>query len=320
MSSIRKSKQVIKSSEITPESVYLNRRSVLQTIGTLSTGLAINLFANDSISANENQLNFSPNTGYSTTEPINSYEDITTYNNFYEFGMQKSDPYNYGSQFEPKPWSVKVSGEANKTGVFDIDDLIDINALEERIYRLRCVEAWSMVIPWVGIPLASIIKKLQPKLNAKYVAFETVYRPKQMPGQRRPTLDWPYIEGLTMQEAMHPLTIIAVGLYGKELLNQNGAPMRLVVPWKYGFKSIKSINKIHFQSKKPLTSWNISAPNEYGFLANVNPEVDHPRWSQARERRIGAGFFGTKQPTLMFNGYAEDVANLYSGISLRRNF
>ena len=234
--------------------------------------------------------------------------------------MQKSDPYTYGSQFEPKPWSVKITGEANNTGVFDIDDLIDVNALEERIYRLRCVEAWSMVIPWVGIPLASIIKKLQPTLNAKYVAFETVYRPKQMPGQRRRILDWPYIEGLTIEEAMHPLTIIAVGLYGKELLNQNGAPMRLVVPWKYGFKSIKSINKIHFQSKQPLTSWNISAPNEYGFLANVNPGVDHPRWSQARERRIGAGFFGTKQPTLMFNGYAEDVANLYNGINLRRNF
>ena len=320
MSLIRKSNHVIQSSEITPESVYLNRRSVLQTIGTLSTGLAMNVLVNDSIRANESQLNFSPNAGYSTTESINSYEDITTYNNFYEFGLQKSDPYDYSGQFEPKPWSVKVTGQVNKTGIFDLDDLIDINALEERIYRLRCVEAWSMVIPWVGIPLANIIKKLQPNLNAKYVAFETVYRPKQMPGQRRPILDWPYIEGLTIQEAMHPLTIIAVGLYGKELLNQNGAPMRLVVPWKYGFKSIKSINKIHFQSKKPLTSWNIAAPKEYGFLANVNPEVDHPRWSQARERRIGSGFFGTKQPTLMFNGYAEDVASLYSGLNLRRNF
>jgi sulfoxide reductase catalytic subunit YedY len=251
---------------------------------------------------------------------MNSYEDITTYNNFYEFGMQKTDPVNNSGQFEPKPWTVKVSGKAKKTGVFDLDDLIDFNALEERIYRLRCVEAWSMVIPWIGIPLANIIKKLEPRLDAKYVAFETVYRPKQMPGQRWPVLDWPYIEGLTIEEAMHPLTIIAVGLYGKELLNQNGAPMRLVVPWKYGFKSIKSINKIHFQSNQPPTSWNISAPNEYGFLANVNPSVDHPRWSQARERRIGSGFFGTKQPTLMFNGYAEEVENLYAGLNLRRNF
>ncbi len=316
----RNSKDRIKTSEITPESIYLNRRSILQAFGTLTTGLATNLVSMSSVSANERTLQFINNAKYSTDETINSFEDITTYNNFYEFGVQKSDPFNNSSAFEPKPWTVKVSGKATKTGIFDLDDLIDFNALEERIYRLRCVEAWSMVIPWIGIPLASIIKKLEPTLDAKYVAFETVYRPEQMPGQRRRILDWPYIEGLTMPEAMHPLTIIAVGLYGKELLNQNGAPMRLVVPWKYGFKSIKSINKIHFSSNQPRTSWNISAPNEYGFLANVNPNVDHPRWSQAQERRIGSGFFGAKQPTLMFNGYTEEVANLYTGINLQRNF
>ena len=316
----RKLNNKIKSSEITPESVYHNRRSILKTLGILSTGLTTSFLSANRLIADESNLQFLNNSKYSTNETLNSYEDITTYNNFYEFGMQKTDPFNNSGQFEPKPWTVKVSGKAKKTGVFDLDDLIDFNALEERIYRLRCVEAWSMVIPWVGIPLAKIIEKLEPRLDAKYVAFETVYRPKEMPGQRRPILDWPYIEGLSIEEAMHPLTIIAVGLYGKELLNQNGAPMRLVVPWKYGFKSIKSINKIHFQSNQPPTSWNISAPNEYGFLANVNPSVDHPRWSQARERRIGSGFFGTKQPTLMFNGYAEEVANLYTGINLRRNF
>ena len=320
MQAKRKLNNKIKSSEITPESVYHNRRSILKTLGILSTGLTTSFLSANRLIADESNLQFLNNSKYSTNETLNSYEDITTYNNFYEFGMQKTDPFNNSGQFEPKPWRVKVSGKAKKTGVFDLDDLIDFNALEERIYRLRCVEAWSLVIPWVGIPLAKIIEKLEPRLDAKYVAFETVYRPKEMPGQRRPILDWPYIEGLSIEEAMHPLTIIAVGLYGKELLNQNGAPMRLVVPWKYGFKSIKSINKIHFQSNQPPTSWNISAPNEYGFLANVNPNVDHPRWSQARERRIGSGFFGTKQPTLMFNGYAEEVEDLYNGINLRRNF
>ena len=222
--------------------------------------------------------------------------------------------------FEPKPWSVDVSGEANITGTFDLEDLIDFNKLEERIYRLRCVEAWSMVIPWVGIPLSSILKKFEPMSSAKYVAFDTVYRPDQMPGQKRRILRWPYTEGLTIDEAMHPLTFMAVGIYGKELLNQNGAPMRLVIPWKYGFKSIKSINKIKFQERQPKTSWNISAPQEYGFYANVNPLVDHPRWSQARERRIGTGFFGAKQPTLPFNGYAEEVADLYTGLDLRKYY
>ena len=222
--------------------------------------------------------------------------------------------------FEPKPWSVEVSGQANLTGTFDLEDLIDFNKLEERIYRLRCVEAWSMVVPWVGIPLSSIIKRFEPLSSAKYVSFETVFRPEEMPGQKRRILRWPYKEGLTIEEAMHPLTLMAVGIYGKELPNQNGAPMRLVVPWKYGFKSIKSINKIHFQERQPKTSWNISAPQEYGFYANVNPLVDHPRWSQARERRIGTGFFGAKQPTLPFNGYAEEVADLYTGLDLRKYY
>ena len=234
--------------------------------------------------------------------------------------MQKSDPYINSGMFEPKPWSVEVSGEANITGTFDIEDLIDFNKLEERIYRLRCVEALSMVIPWVGIPLSAILKKFEPLSSAKYVSFDTVYRPDQMPGQKRRILRWPYTEGLTIQEAMHPLTLMAVGIYGKELLNQNGAPMRLVIPWKYGFKSIKSINKIRFQERQPKTSWNISAPQEYGFYANVNPSVDHPRWSQARERRIGTGFFGAKQPTTLFNGYADEVADLYRGLNLRKYY
>ena len=309
----------IPSSEITSESNYLNRRKLIQSVGLFSLGLGLS----ESSSGQEqivNSLQSIKNQKYSTTEAPNSYSDITTYNNFYEFGMQKSDPYLNSGMFEPKPWSVEVSGEANITGTFDLEELIDFNKLEERIYRLRCVEAWSMVIPWVGIPLSSILKKFEPLSSAKYVAFETVYRPDQMPGQRRRILRWPYAEGLTIQEAMHPLTLMAVGIYGKELLNQNGAPMRLVIPWKYGFKSIKSVNKIRFQERQPKTSWNISAPQEYGFYANVNPLVDHPRWSQARERRIGTGFFGAKQPTLPFNGYAEEVADLYTGLNLRKYY
>ena len=309
----------IPSSEITSESNYLNRRKLIQSVGLFSLGLGLS----ESSSGQEqmvNSLQSIKNQKYSTTEAPNSYSDITTYNNFYEFGMQKSDPYLNSGMFEPKPWSVEVSGEANITGTFNLEELIDFNKLEERIYRLRCVEAWSMVIPWVGIPLSSILKKFEPLSSAKYVAFETVYRPDQMPGQRRRILRWPYAEGLTIQEAMHPLTLMAVGIYGKELLNQNGAPMRLVIPWKYGFKSIKSVNKIRFQEKQPKTSWNISAPQEYGFYANVNPLVDHPRWSQARERRIGTGFFGAKQPTLPFNGYAEEVADLYTGLNLRKYY
>ena len=316
---INKNKNSLPSSEITSESAYINRRKLIQSVGLFSLGLGL---SESSLGQSQEiqLLKTIRNEKFSTTEAPNSYSDITSYNNFYEFGMQKSDPYMNSGIFEPKPWSVQVSGEVNLTGTFDLEDLIDFNKLEERIYRLRCVEAWSMVVPWVGIPLSSIIKKFEPLSSAKYVSFETVYRPEEMPGQKRRILRWPYKEGLTIQEAMHPLTLMAVGIYGKELLNQNGAPMRLVVPWKYGFKSIKSINKIHFQERQPKTSWNISAPQEYGFYANVNPLVDHPRWSQARERRIGTGFFGAKQPTLPFNGYAEEVADLYSGLDLRKYY
>ena len=316
---IKETKIKIPSSEITSESNYLNRRKLIQSVGLFSLGLGLS----ESSSGQDqmvDSLQSIKNEKYSTTEAPNSYSDITTYNNFYEFGMQKSDPYLNSGMFEPKPWSVEVSGEANITGTFDLEDVIDFNQLEERIYRLRCVEAWSMVVPWVGVPLSSILKKFEALSSAKYVAFETVYRPDQMPGQRRRILRWPYVEGLTIEEAMHPLTLMAVGIYGKELLNQNGAPMRLVIPWKYGFKSIKSINKIRFQERQPKTSWNISAPQEYGFYANVNPLVDHPRWSQARERRIGTGLFGAKQPTLPFNGYAEEVADLYTGLNLRKYY
>ena len=309
----------IPSSEITPETNYLNRRKLIQSVGLMGIGMSLTE-SSQAQSGDAESLLSRKNEQYSTNEAPNSYSDITTYNNFYEFGMQKSDPYLNSGAFEPKPWSVKVSGNAKITGVFDIEDLIDFNALEERIYRLRCVEAWSMVVPWVGIPLSSILKKFEPLSSAKFVSFETVYRPDQMPGQKRRILRWPYQEGLTIQEAMHPLSLMAVGIYGKELLNQNGAPMRLVLPWKYGFKSIKSINKIHFQESQPKTSWNISAPQEYGFYANVNPSVDHPRWSQARERRIGTGFFGTKQPTMPFNGYAKEVADLYQGLNLRKYY
>ena len=316
---INKNKINIPSSEITSESAYINRRKLIQSVGLFSLGLGLT----ESTLGQSQEIQLLKamrNEKFSTTEAPNSYSDITTYNNFYEFGMQKSDPYMNSGMFEPKPWSVEVSGQANLTGTFDLEDLIDFNKLEERIYRLRCVEAWSMVVPWVGIPLSSIIKRFEPLSSAKYVSFETVFRPEEMPGQKRRILRWPYKEGLTMEEAMHPLTLMAVGIYGKELPNQNGAPMRLVVPWKYGFKSIKSINKIHFQERQPKTSWNISAPQEYGFYANVNPLVDHPRWSQARERRIGTGFFGAKQPTLPFNGYAEEVADLYTGLDLRKYY
>ena len=259
---------------------------------------------------------------FSTDERPNSYEDITTYNNFYEFGTGKGDPAVNARDFKPRPWTITVDGHAEKTGTFDFDDFVKPFDLEERIYRMRCVEAWSMVIPWVGISLADVIKHLQPTSKAKYVAFETLHDPKRMPGQKGlfSSLDWPYREGLTIEEATNPLTILAVGVYGEVIPNQNGAPVRLVVPWKYGFKGIKSIVRISFTEEQPLCTWNMAQPREYGFYANVNPNVSHPRWSQARERRIGAGLFADKQPTLMFNGYGEQVAHLYKGLDLRRNF
>ncbi len=259
----------------------------------------------------------------STTEAPNTFEEITSYNNFYEFGSGKADPAMNAAKFHPKPWTVAISGEAEKTGSMDLDSFLKPHTFEDRIYRHRCVEAWSMVVPWVGIPLGDVLKRFKPTSKAKYVAFETVMRPWEMPGQKYPLLDWPYAEGLTIAEAMHPLTLLVVGVYGVELPNQNGAPLRLIVPWKYGFKGIKSIVGIHFTETQPQTTWNQSAPSEYGFYANVNPAVDHPRWSQASERRVASGLgslFKGRQPTLPFNGYAEQVASLYQGLDLRRNF
>ncbi len=311
----------IRPSEITSRENYLNRRDFIRA-GAIAGGalLAPGALAAVVPEARRAKLAGVIASPYSTDETPNSYDDITTYNNFYEFGTGKGDPVVYARNFKPRPWTITVEGEADKTGTFDFDDFMKPFDLEERIYRLRCVEAWSMVIPWVGISLADVVKHLQPTSRAKYIAFETLNDPERMPGVRRRVLDWPYREGLTIEEATNPLPILAVGLYGEVLPNQNGAPIRLVVPWKYGFKSIKSIVKIRFTERQPKTSWNMSQPREYGFYANVNPEVDHPRWSQARERRIGASVFASKQPTLMFNGYGDEVAHLYKGLDLRRNF
>jgi sulfoxide reductase catalytic subunit YedY len=301
-------------SEITPHEVYLDRRRVLAALAAGALGLA------SAPARGGANLKYTPNRRYSSSEPRNTFEEITTYNNFYEFGTGKADPSERSGSFRPSPWSVAVSGEAEVTGTFTLEDILKPHPLEERIYRLRCVEAWSMVIPWVGFPLGDLIRRFRPTSRAKYVAFTTVYRPAEMPGQRFPVLEWPYVEGLRMDEAMHPLTILAVGLYGQAMPNQNGAPIRLVVPWKYGFKSIKSIVGIRFTERQPPTSWNRSAPREYGFYSNVNPTVDHPRWSQGSERRLGGGLFSPRQPTLMFNGYADQVAGLYSGMDLQKNF
>jgi sulfoxide reductase catalytic subunit YedY len=317
----------IRPSEITSEDVYLDRRALLQAaLAAGLTGLAAP-WARQAVAGDANpstnaatQLKYTRNEKYSLTERPNSYEDITTYNNYYEFGIDKSAPSQNSGRFRPAPWSVSVAGEAETTGTFTLEDLLKPHALEERIYRLRCVEAWSMVIPWIGIPLGDVLKRFKPTSKAKYVAFTTVMRPAEMPGQRYPVLEWPYVEGLRIDEAMHPLAILAVGLYGKVLPNQNGAPLRLITPWKYGFKGIKSIVEIRFSERQPPTSWNISAPHEYGFYANVNPTVDHPRWSQARERRIGGGLFDARVPTLMFNGYEKEVAALYRNMDLRKYY
>jgi sulfoxide reductase catalytic subunit YedY len=308
----------IRASDITPESVYLKRRELIQRAVALGwigwTGTSSLALAADGGAP----LDAQRNRRYSLDEAPNSYEDVTTYNNFYEFGTGKGDPAANSGRFKPMPWTVTISGAAERTGQFALEDILKGHALEERVYRLRCVEAWSRVIPWVGVPLASVLQRFKPTSGAKYVAFKTVLRPEEMPGQRSRVLNWPYAEGLRIDEAMHPLTLLAVGLYGRTLPNQNGAPLRLVVPWKYGFKSIKSIVEIRFTEKQPQTAWNLSAPHEYGFYANVNPKVDHPRWSQARERRIGAGLFGARVPTEMFNGYQQEVASLYTGMNLKR--
>jgi sulfoxide reductase catalytic subunit YedY len=311
----------IRPSEITSESNYLNRRDFFRA-GAIAGGSLLASTALGTVVPNGHgkSLPDISKSRFSTDEAPNSFEDISTYNNFYEFGLDKDDPYKNAQDFEPRPWTIKIAGLAEKTGTYTFEDFMKPFDLEERIYRMRCVEAWSMVIPWVGISLARVVKHCKPTSDAKYVAFETLNDRDQMPGLRRRVLEWPYREALTIAEATNPLPILAVGLYGKTLPNQNGAPIRLVVPWKYGFKGIKSIVSIRFTSTRPENTWNMAAPREYGFYANVNPKVAHPRWSQARERRIGAGIFASKQDTLLFNGYGEEVAHLYKNLDLRRNF
>lgn len=293
-------------SDVTPKSDYLDRRTFL------AAGAA---FAATPVWALNGKAS-----AYSTDEKPNSLKDITNYNNFYEFGFGKEDPARYSGDFKPDPWSVEIAGMVDKPGSYGVEDLAPDNALEERIYRLRCVEAWSMVIPWLGVPLSSVLNKAGVQSSAKFVAFQTVLRPEEMPGQAQRLLEFPYVEGLRLDEAMNPLTILATGLYSEKLPNQNGAPIRLVVPWKYGFKSAKSIVKITLTDKQPVSTWQQLQPREYGFYANVNPEVDHPRWSQATERRIGAGLFGGRQDTLMFNGYGDQVASMYAGMDLAKNY
>jgi sulfoxide reductase catalytic subunit YedY len=310
----------IKPSEITPEASFLNRRQLLQ--GAVAAGLLPSIMSSVEAATIPASGTFEGVTKWSgsTTEKANSFADITTYNNYYEFGTGKDDPAANAHTLKTSPWSVQVTGAAAKTGTYTLEDILKPHALEERIYRLRCVEAWSMVVPWVGFPLGDLLKRFEPTSQAKYVQFFTLNDRSQMPGVRYPVLEWPYREGLTIAEAMHPLALAVVGVYGKVLPNQNGAPLRTIIPWKYGFKSAKSIVRIHFTDTQPQTSWNMAAPQEYGFYSNVNPEVDHPRWSQASERRLGTGLFAPRVPTQMFNGYADQVADLYRGLDLVKNY
>jgi sulfoxide reductase catalytic subunit YedY len=310
--------------DVTPQVLFLRRREFLRASAALSLAAAGCLRgeegeASPKPSAPEPLADVKPAPPgpLRAEEEATPFESASTYNNLYEFGTDKEDPAATAGSLRTKPWSVAIEGEVAKPGVVPLETLLASQPLEERIYRLRCVEAWSMVIPWVGIPLGALLARFEPSSRAKFVAFETRFDPEQMPGQRRAVLPWPYREGLRMDEAMHPLTILAVGMYGRALPNQNGAPLRLVVPWKYGFKSIKSIVKVRLQETQPETTWNREAPSEYGFYANVNPDVDHPRWSQARERRIGEL---TRRPTLFLNGYAAQVAGLYRGMDLRRSY
>ena len=318
-------------SEITDEKWYVRRREFLRLGGAAMAAAAAPLLvgcAGGPVSAEQGSGGLysaaqTPLSGYkpraiATDEKLNAFEEITGYNNFYEFGTGKSDPKRYAGRLKTSPWTVKIDGHCSKPAAYGVEDLIKPIALEERIYRLRCVEAWSMVIPWIGVPLADVIKRAEPTSKATFVEFTTLMRPTEMPGQQEPSLDWPYTEALRMDEAMHPLTLLAVGMYGKTLVNQQGAPIRLVVPWKYGFKSIKSIVRIRFVDRQPKTAWQKSAPEEYGFYSNVNPDVNHPRWSQATERRI-PGYFKNHK-TLMFNGYGDQVASLYEGMDLRKNY
>jgi methionine sulfoxide reductase catalytic subunit len=310
----------IPSSEITPKSLYFSRRSFIASAGAFAGAAIIAGKLDHIVSPAESavagtKLDFSKSS-YSTSEKQTPFNDITHYNNYYEFSTDKYEPADLAKNFNPRPWSIKVEGLVNKPKTFDIDSLLKIR-LEERIYRMRCVEGWSMVIPWIGFPLSALLSQVEPNSKAKFVEFTSLHDPKRFPGQQRNVLDWPYVEGLRMDEAMHPLTILVVGLYGDSLPNQDGAPIRLVVPWKYGFKGIKAIVNIKLVEKQPVSTWTKAAPNEYGFYSNVNPNVDHPRWSQAKERRIGEF---TKRPTLMFNGYGDQVASLYNGMDLKKNF
>jgi sulfoxide reductase catalytic subunit YedY len=291
---------------VTPEAAFLNRREL---IAGVAAGVGLGLTAGRAQAQAQAEA-LTPNT----------WDDITTYNNYYEFGTDKGDPARNARMLTVSPWSVTIDGLVDRPGSYGFDEIMSKMTVEERLYRFRCVEAWSMVIPWNGFELADLLNMAGVQSGAKYVAFETLLRPEEMPGVRFPVLDWPYVEGLRLDEAMHPLTIMATGIYGRDIPNQNGAPLRLVVPWKYGFKSIKSIVRITLTDTQPPTSWNKAAPREYGFYSNVNPEVDHPRWSQASERRIGAGLFARNEPTLMMNGYADEVASLYAGMDLSKFF
>jgi methionine sulfoxide reductase catalytic subunit len=302
----------IAASEITPKALFYGRRQFMQAAGAFSLAAMLpkSVWAVDKLADVKKSA-------YTVGEELTPYKDVTSYNNFYEFGTGKEDPAENAGKFKTRPWTVTVEGEVKKPKVFDIDELLKLAPLEERVYRLRCVEAWSMVVPWVGYSLAELIKRVEPTGNAKYVEFISLQDPEQMPGQKSSVLEWPYREGLRLDEAMHPLTLLTVGLYGEVLPNQNGAPIRMVIPWKYGFKSAKSIVKIRFVEKPPVTSWMQAGPGEYGFYSNVNPEVDHARWSQAKERRIGEFF---KRKTSVFNGYADEVGQLYAGMDLKRDF
>jgi sulfoxide reductase catalytic subunit YedY len=309
----------VQPSEITPEHVYLNRRQFLKTLGVVGAGTVLAACAPDGSTVQQTpppDLKAAGNTD-ELGDPLNAYEEITNYNNYYEFSTDKAEVATLAKDFKTSPWQVEVYGLVNKPQTFGLEDLLKLFPAEERIYRLRCVEAWSMVIPWTGFPLASLLKEVEPTGDAKYVAFQTALDDKHMPNLEAPFYPWPYSEGLRLDEAMHNLTLLVTGMYGKSLLPQNGAPLRLAVPWKYGFKSIKSIVRIKLVAEEPLTLWSAIASNEYGFYANVNPEVDHPRWSQGSERRIGET---SRRKTLMFNGYADQVASLYSGMDLKVNY
>jgi methionine sulfoxide reductase catalytic subunit len=312
----------IRESDVTPRELYVRRREFIQAAGTALAAVAatgaVGSLTSETVAAqnpNAQKLTVARKSDFSTTEKLNSYKDITTYNNFYEFGLDKADPARNAHSLRPRPWSIVVEGQCGKPGTYNMEDIMKWFPLEERIYRMRCVEAWSMVIPWVGFPLADFVKRFEPTTKAKYVEFKTLVDMRQMPGQTEPALQWPYTEGLRLDEALHPLSMMAVGLYGEVLPNQNGAPIRLVVPWKYGFKGIKSIVRMRFVENQPLNTWQQTRASEYGFFANVNPAVDHPRWSQASERRLGEFF---RRKTLPFNGYADQVASLYTGMDLRR--